>query len=83
MDLFGFIDQIDSFDVFEKYYPDLIAINSNGIVENKLDFSIREAEEMRVLTTATCIAKNVYVCTYLLPFPLSLTSCTDLIIDDF
>lgn len=51
----------DSFNVFERNYPTLIAIDSHGFMRNKLNFFDREREEMRVLTQASEVAENVWV----------------------
>lgn len=73
---FSFLVYIDPFINFETYYPELVAINSQGVVVNKLDFTIREAEEMRVLTTASLIAPNVYVRFSLLPLYMLISILT-------
>jgi dual specificity MAP kinase phosphatase len=53
---------IDDFDVFEKKYPELVAVDSCGrTTDNKIEFLIQEREEMRRLTTASKMADNIYL----------------------
>lgn len=51
----------DRFEVFEHVYPDIVAVDMNGFVRNKVDFFDREKEEMRVLTEASPIAEGVWL----------------------
>ena len=51
----------DRFDVFEQFYPELVAVDSLGYLRNKIDFFEREKEEMRVLTEASPIADGVWL----------------------
>lgn len=51
----------DRFDVFEHRYPDLVAVDSNGFIRNKVDFFEREKEEMRALTEASPIGEGVWL----------------------
>lgn len=53
--------QTDTFAVFERRFPTLVAIDSHGFTRNKLNFFEREREEMRVLTQASEISENVWV----------------------
>ncbi|CAG8616303.1 7314_t:CDS:2 [Ambispora leptoticha] len=52
---------IDPFTVFEKDFPDLVAIDSHGVLCNKINFLDQEREEMRLLTEATEISRNVWL----------------------
>lgn len=52
---------LDGFDVFEEYYPDLVAVDSSGRSAKRVDFIEREREEMQRLTKATEIDTNVWV----------------------
>lgn len=51
----------DSFDVFERCHPDLVAVDRRGWPRRKVDFMDREREEMRALTAASEIGDNVYL----------------------
>ncbi|KAJ1307294.1 hypothetical protein OPQ81_001404 [Rhizoctonia solani] len=51
----------DSFDVFERQYPHLVAVNGKGRDLNRIDFFAREKEEMRELTKASEIADGVWL----------------------
>ncbi|KAF8717927.1 Dual specificity phosphatase, catalytic domain, partial [Rhizoctonia solani] len=51
----------DSFDVFERQYPHLVAVNLKGRDLNRIDFFAREKEEMRDLTKASEIAEGVWL----------------------
>ena len=51
----------DRFDVFERHFPSLVAVDSAGFPRNKVDFFEREREEMRILTQATEIADGVWL----------------------
>ncbi|CAE6429245.1 unnamed protein product [Rhizoctonia solani] len=51
----------DSFDVFERQYPHLVAVNTKGRDMNRIDFFAREKEEMRELTKASEIADGVWL----------------------
>ncbi|KAF8754391.1 Dual specificity phosphatase, catalytic domain [Rhizoctonia solani] len=50
-----------SFDVFERQYPHLVAVNLKGRDLNRIDFFAREKEEMRDLTKASEIAEGVWL----------------------
>ncbi|KAF0530561.1 Dual specificity protein phosphatase PPS1 [Gigaspora margarita] len=52
---------IEPFSIFEEEYPELVAIDSQGNVRNKIDFSNREREEMQTLTAASEISTNVWL----------------------
>ncbi|CAG8620606.1 13292_t:CDS:2 [Dentiscutata erythropus] len=52
---------IEPFPLFEEEYPELVAIDSQGIIRNKIEFSEREREEMRTLTSASEISTNVWL----------------------
>ncbi|CAG8448545.1 14285_t:CDS:2 [Cetraspora pellucida] len=52
---------IEPFSLFEEEYPELVAIDSQGIIRNKIDFSEQEREEMRILTSASEISTNVWL----------------------
>jgi len=51
----------EPFSYFEKEFPDLISIDSQGIIRNKINFLEQEREEMRLLTAALEISTNVWV----------------------
>ncbi|CAE6427188.1 unnamed protein product [Rhizoctonia solani] len=51
----------DSFDVFERQYPHLVAVNGKGRELNRIDFFAREKEEMRELTKASEIADGLWL----------------------
>ncbi|KAH8916169.1 hypothetical protein BT69DRAFT_805382 [Atractiella rhizophila] len=51
----------DPVEVFERDFPEMICIGSNGTIQNKIDFYDREREEMRNLTSRSEIAKNVWL----------------------
>lgn len=46
---------------FEKDYPNLVAVDSQGYTRNRVDFVDREREEMQRLTTASAIDDNVWL----------------------
>ncbi|RIA98714.1 hypothetical protein C1645_749074 [Glomus cerebriforme] len=52
---------LDSFSFFEKEFPDLVAIDTQGIIRNKVNFLEQEREEMRLLTAASEISHNVWL----------------------
>ncbi|CAG8591254.1 1243_t:CDS:2 [Ambispora gerdemannii] len=52
---------IEPFAVFEKDFSDLVAIDSQGVMCNKINFLDQEREEMRLLTEATEISRNVWL----------------------
>ncbi|CAE6457060.1 unnamed protein product [Rhizoctonia solani] len=51
----------DSFDVFERQFPHLVAVNTKGRDLNRIDFFAREKEEMRELTKASEIADGLWL----------------------
>ncbi|KAF8339540.1 uncharacterized protein EI90DRAFT_2249931 [Cantharellus anzutake] len=51
----------DPFEVFERDYPDLVALDTNGNPVHHIDFMAREKEEMRQLTQATQICDNLWL----------------------
>ncbi|KEP54633.1 dual specificity protein phosphatase PPS1 [Rhizoctonia solani 123E] len=51
----------DSFDVFERQYPHLVAVNTKARDVNRIDFFAREKEEMRELTKASEIADGLWL----------------------
>ncbi|PWZ01045.1 hypothetical protein BCV70DRAFT_159727 [Testicularia cyperi] len=51
----------DSFDVFERHFPHLIATDSRGCSRNTVDFFDRERDEMKRLTRASEIDDNVWL----------------------
>lgn len=51
----------DSFDVFERDHPELVAIDGRGSPIHHTDFMVREREEMRQMTQATQICDNLWV----------------------
>lgn len=52
---------IDSFDVFEREQPHLIAVDGSGFSRNRIDFVERERDEMQRFTEATEIDDNVWM----------------------
>ncbi|CAG8564283.1 6719_t:CDS:2, partial [Scutellospora calospora] len=52
---------VEPFSIFEEEYPELVAVDSQGIIRNKIDFSEQEREEMRILTSASEISTNVWL----------------------
>jgi dual specificity MAP kinase phosphatase len=52
----------DPFEVFEKDYPHLVGVDAKANSINKLDFMAREKDEMAILTKASEVAENVWVC---------------------
>ena len=51
----------DSFDVFERDFPELVEIDGRGNPVQHIDFMAREKEEMHELTRATMICQNIWV----------------------
>lgn len=54
-------DRPDSFDLYEKNFSDLVAVDSSGRYLTKTDFLAREKEEMRQLTKASPLSDNIWV----------------------
>lgn len=52
---------VDPFEVFERRYPDLVAVSSHGFSRHRVDFFEREREEMRILTQASPIGEGVWL----------------------
>ncbi|CAG8562648.1 496_t:CDS:2 [Paraglomus occultum] len=52
---------IEPFSYFEKEFPDLVSIDSQGFIRNKINFLEQEREEMRLLTAALEISTNVWL----------------------
>lgn len=66
----------DSFDAYEKNFPDLVAIDSSGRFLTKTDFLAREKEEMSQLTKASMLSDNIWVrCLFLGP-TVSVNRCS-------
>jgi hypothetical protein len=55
------VGNADSFDVFERDFPELIEVDGRGNPKQHIDFMAREKEEMRELTQATMICQNIWV----------------------
>lgn len=51
----------DSFDIFDRDYPHLIAVDGSGFSRNRIDFVERERDEMQRFTEATEIDENVWM----------------------
>ncbi|GBC08706.1 hypothetical protein RclHR1_08320005 [Rhizophagus clarus] len=52
---------LDPFSFFEKEFPELVAIDAQGIIRNKVNFLEQEREEMRILTAASECSHNVWL----------------------
>ncbi|CAG8806681.1 19689_t:CDS:2, partial [Dentiscutata erythropus] len=52
---------VDPFSYFEEEYPELVSIDSKGVIRNKINFLDREREEMKILTSASEISTNVWL----------------------
>ncbi|SNX82372.1 related to protein tyrosine phosphatase PPS1 [Melanopsichium pennsylvanicum] len=51
----------EPFGTFEKRFPSLVSVDSNGFDRNRVDFIDREREEMERMTRATEIHDNVWL----------------------
>ncbi|KAG9285422.1 hypothetical protein G9A89_010897 [Geosiphon pyriformis] len=52
---------VEPFSLFEKDFPELVAVDSQGAICNKINFLEQEREEMRLLTAASEISHNVWL----------------------
>lgn len=61
----------DPFEVFERHFPHLVAVDGSGFSRNRIDFVEREREEMQRFTEASEIDDNVFMgCTANVPMAM-------------
>lgn len=52
---------VDSFDVFERDFPELVEVDSRGNTTQHIDLLAQTKKEKRELTRATLISQNIWV----------------------
>ncbi|KAF9514621.1 hypothetical protein BS47DRAFT_1376479 [Hydnum rufescens UP504] len=72
----------DSFDVFERDHPELVAIDGRGNPKYHTDFMAREREEMRQMTQATQICDNIWLGNTA-DVPVAQNCCSPMEVDPF
>lgn len=56
-----FLNFLDEFSVFERDYPELVMYDSTGLLMQRRDFVELENMQMREMSKATEITRNIWV----------------------